>query len=64
MLKVGRVGQVCLQGRSLFVGGGLAGERVALRPTATATATATDGVFKVVLIHKIVRKIDLRQRMP
>ncbi|AYF86893.1 hypothetical protein D6Z43_06880 [Pseudomonas sp. DY-1] len=62
MLKVGRVGQVCLQGRSLFVGGGLAGERVALRPT--ATATATDGVFKVVLIHKIVRKIDLRQRMP
>jgi len=53
--KVGRIGQVSFKGRSLFVGGGLAGERVALRPT------AVDGVYDVVFIHKILRQVDLRQ---
>ncbi|MCO6060515.1 IS481 family transposase [Pseudomonas sp. MOB-449] len=54
VLKVGRVGQVSFQGRSLFVGGGLYGERVALRPT------AVDGVYDVVFIHKTLRQVDLR----
>lgn len=58
VLKVGRIGQVRFNGRSLFVGGGLAGERVAIRPT------ATDGVFDVVFIRKTVRQIDLRQPKP
>lgn len=58
VLKVGRVGQVHAGGKGWFVGGGLAGERVALRPT------PTDGVFDVVFIHTTVRQIDLRRRTP
>lgn len=56
VLKVGRVGQVSFQGRSLFVGGGLYGERVAIRPT------AVDGVYDVVFLHKTLRQVDVRQR--
>lgn len=56
VLKVGRIGQVWFKGKSLFVGGGLHGERVAIRPT------AVEGVYDVIFIHKTVRQIDLRQR--
>lgn len=56
VLKVGRIGQVSFRGKSLFVGGGLHGERVAIRPT------AVDGVYEVVFIHRTIRQVDLRQR--
>ncbi|MCY1310128.1 hypothetical protein D9M70_602920 [compost metagenome] len=39
VLKVGRIGQVNFQGRRVFVGGGLYGERVAIRPTAVDGST-------------------------
>ncbi|MNF14633.1 hypothetical protein D3C80_2169280 [compost metagenome] len=57
MLKVGRIGQVNFQGRRVFVGGGLYGERVAIRPT------AVDGVYDVVFIYKTLRQLDLRERV-
>jgi len=56
VLRVTGTGQVRLEGRSRFVGGGLLGERVALRPT------TVDGVYDVIFIHKTLRQIDLRQR--
>ncbi|MFC5698648.1 hypothetical protein ACFPU0_24300 [Pseudomonas sp. GCM10022186] len=56
VLKVGRIGQVSFRGKSLFVGGRLYGERVAIRPT------AVDGVYEVVFIHRTIRQVDLRQR--
>ncbi|MDH4554416.1 IS481 family transposase [Pseudomonas sp. BN417] len=57
VLKVGRIGQINFQGRRVFVGGGLYGERVAIRPT------AVEGVYDVVFIHKTLRQLDLRQRV-
>lgn len=56
VLRVGGTGQVRFEGRSRFVGGGLLGERVAIRPS------AVDGVYDVIFIHKTIRQIDLRKR--
>jgi hypothetical protein len=52
--KVRRSGQVQYKGRAFYVGEGLIGELVALRPT------EEDGVFKVLFCDREVRRIDLR----
>lgn len=51
-------GRVSFKGRSRFVGRGLAGERVAVRPT------AEDGVHAVVHFGVRVATIDLRENAP
>lgn len=56
VLKVSGTGQVRFEGKSRFVGGGLLGERVAIR------STKVDGVYDVIFIHKTIRQIDLRER--
>lgn len=56
VLRVTGTGQVRFEGKSRFVGGGLLGERIAIRPT------TVDGVYEVIFIHKTLRQIDLRQR--
>ncbi|MDN4145329.1 IS481 family transposase, partial [Pseudomonas tohonis] len=56
VLKVGGTGQVQFKGKSRFVGGGLLGERVAIRPT------GVDGVYDVIFIHKTIRQFDLREK--
>lgn len=52
--KVKGNGQFHYQGQAIFVGEGLIGEYVALRPT------ELDGVVNLVFCHKILRSIDLR----
>lgn len=52
--RVTGTGQVRFAGKSRFVGGGLLGERVAIRPS------SVDGVYDVIFIHKTIRQIDLR----
>ena len=54
VLKVRSKGQVRYKGREQFIGEGLAGEYVAIRPT------NVDGVFAVFFCHKKIRDIDLR----
>lgn len=56
VLRVTGTGQVRFEGKSRFVGGGLLGERVAIRPS------SVDGVYDVIFIHKTIRQIDLRER--
>jgi transposase InsO family protein len=56
VVKVRQTGQVYFKGITVFVSGGLYGEKVAIRPT------AEDGVYDVVFIHKTLRQIDMRQR--
>ena len=53
MLKVGQAGQIRVGKRHFFISTGLYGEKVALRPT------SDDGVYVVVFIHKVIKKIDL-----
>ena len=54
--KVTGTGQIRFEGKSRFVGGGLLGERVAIRPS------SVDGVYDVIFIHKTIRQIDLREQ--
>ena len=54
--KVRRHGQLHFKGRDYFVGEGLTGEFVAIRPT------AEDGVFTVVFCDREVSRIDLADR--
>jgi transposase InsO family protein len=54
LLKVRPKGQVTYRGRVVFIGEGVAGEYVAIRPT------AIDGVFAAFFCHKQIREIDLR----
>ncbi len=56
VVKVRQMGQISFKGLNVFVGGGLAGERVAIRPT------TEEGIYDVVFIHKTLRQIDIRQR--
>ena len=56
VFRVTGTGQIRLAGKSRFVGGGLLGERVAIRPS------SVDGVYDVIFIHKTIRQIDLRGR--
>jgi transposase InsO family protein len=56
VFRVTGTGQIRLAGKSRFVGGGLLGERVAIRPS------SVDGVYDVIFIHKTIRQIDLRMR--
>lgn len=56
VLKVTGTGQIRFRGKNRFVGGGLLGERVAIRPS------SVDGVYDVIFIHKTIRQIDLRAR--
>jgi transposase InsO family protein len=53
VLKVRSQGSIVLQGRSIFIGSGLAGHHVALRPT------EHDGVLAVYFCHQQIRTIDL-----
>lgn len=53
LLKVRPKGQVTFRGRLVFIGEGLAGQYVAIRPG------ATDGVFDAYYCHHLVRQIDL-----
>ena len=55
VLKVRPKGQVTYRGRLVFIGEGVAGEHVAIRPT------EVDGVFAAYFCHKEIRKFDLRQ---
>jgi len=55
VLKVRPKGQVTFRGRLVFVGEGLAGQHIAMRPG------AVDGVFVAHFCHKAVCQIDLRQ---
>lgn len=55
VLKVRSQGSIELAGRAYFVGSGLSGQQVALRPT------EQDGVLAVYFCHQQVRTIDLRQ---
>lgn len=52
--KVQAGGRIGFRGQLIFVGEGLTGERVAVRPT------SADGVFKVMFCHRQVGSIDLR----
>lgn len=54
VLKVSRTGQIGFNGRSVFVGEGLYGEHVAVRPS------QVEGVLDVIFIDKTVRQIDER----
>lgn len=54
VLKVRINGQITLQGRQVFVGEGLAGHPVAVRPT------ATDGLWDIVFLHRTIRQVDFR----
>lgn len=54
VLKVHSKGQIRLEGRMVFVSEGLAGERVAIRPS------KEDGVLDIIFINKTVRQVDLR----
>jgi transposase InsO family protein len=56
VFRVTGTGQIRLEGKSRFVGGGLLGERVAIRPS------SVDGVYDVIFIHKTIHQIDLRGR--
>jgi transposase InsO family protein len=51
--KVRRHGQLYFQGRDYFVGEGLTGECVAVRPT------EEDGVFKVIFCHREITRLNL-----
>lgn len=53
VLKVRKNGQIHLRGKSVFVGDGLVGQHVAVRPT------SVDGQLDIVFIHKTVRRVDL-----
>jgi transposase InsO family protein len=55
VLKVRRNGQIVYRGRTVFVGEGLVGHPVAVRPS------STDGLIEVVFIHRTVQHIDLRR---
>lgn len=52
VLKVKAKGQIQARGRTVFVGEGLAGQQVALRPT------QRNGVFDIVFIYKTLRQVD------
>jgi transposase InsO family protein len=54
VLKVRKKGQVHLKEYDIFIGEGLAGEYIALRPT------SDDGIFKVFFCHQEISEIDLR----
>lgn len=56
VLKVRTKGQIIVNGRVVFVGEGMAGLPVAVRPS------SHDGVLDVVFLYKIVQQIDLRDR--
>lgn len=58
VLKVRSQGSIVVQGQSIFIGSGLAGHPIALRPT------ATDGVLAVYFCHQQIRTIDLQHRRP
>lgn len=51
--KVRRHGQLYFKGRDFFVGEGLTGEFVALRPT------DEDGVFRIIFCHREISRLDL-----
>jgi transposase InsO family protein len=51
--KVRQHGQLCFKGRDFFVGEGLTGEWVAVRPT------DEDGVFKVIFCHREISRLNL-----
>jgi hypothetical protein len=53
--KVRRSGQIRFANRDVFVGEGLLGELVAVRPA------AEDGVFKVYFCDREIRTLDLRK---
>lgn len=55
VLKVKKKGQIRLQEHDIFIGEGLAGEYIALRPT------PDDGVLKVYFCHQEISEIDLRE---
>lgn len=55
VLKVRSQGSIAVADRQIFLGSGLAGQQVALRPT------ADDGVLAVYFCHQQIRTIDLRQ---
>jgi len=54
VLKVKSKGQIHLKGKIVFIGEGLAGQQVAIRPS------SIDGVLDVYFCHKHLRQIDLR----
>lgn len=54
VLKVKSKGQIHLKGKIVFIGEGLAGQHVAIRPS------TIDGLFDVYFCHKRIRQIDLR----
>ena len=55
VLKVRPKGQVTYRGRLVFIGEGVAGEHVAIRPT------EVDGIFAAYFCHRQIRQFDLRQ---
>jgi transposase InsO family protein len=55
--NVRRNGCIAFSGRQLFVGEGLAGEQVAVRPS------DVDGLFQIVFCNRKVREIDLREAL-
>jgi len=54
VVRVKSKGQICLKGKIVFIGEGLAGQQVAIR------LSSTDGVLDVDFSHKRIRQIDLR----
>jgi transposase InsO family protein len=54
VLKVRTKGQIHYQGHPIFIGEGLAGEYVAIRPS------PVDGVYKVFFCQQEIREIDMR----
>lgn len=53
VLRVKAKGQIVLQGNSLFVGQGLAGEYIAIRPS------TQEGLLDIVFMNKTVRRVHL-----
>jgi hypothetical protein len=52
--KVRRHGQLAFKGQDFFVGEGLTGEFVAIRPT------EEDGVFEVIFCNREISRINLK----
>jgi transposase InsO family protein len=57
VLKVRTKGQIHYRGQVVFIGEGLAGEYIAIRPS------RVDGIQTVLFCHKEIREIDLRKRI-
>jgi hypothetical protein len=55
VIKVRKSGQIRFANREIFVGEGLLGELVAVRPA------GEDGVFKVYFCDREIRTLDLRK---